>query len=35
MKTDKFFPDCYYYSDNNIYYFRGLIASSKIRKYKK
>lgn len=34
MKTDKFFPDCYYYSDNNIYYFRGLIASSKIRKYK-
>ena len=34
IKTDKFFPDCYYYSDNNIYHFRGLIASSKFRKYK-
>jgi len=35
MKTDDFFPGCYYRIENGIHHFNGIIASSKITKSKK
>jgi len=34
MKTNDFFPGCYFRTNGETYHFNGLIASSRIRKYK-
>ena len=33
MHKYPFFPDCYFYCKNNVYYFSGLIASLRIINY--
>ena len=35
MKKGEFFPNCYFYKKDDIYYFSGLIASLRILDYKK
>ena len=30
MKTDNFYPDCYYFINDNVHYFKGIIATSRI-----
>ena len=34
MKDELFFPNCYMYEKDNIIYFNGIIASSRIKQYK-
>jgi hypothetical protein len=31
MNTTDFFPDCYYYIKDGLYYFRGIIASLRMK----
>ena len=35
MNTDDFFPDCYYFIDNNTHSFQGIIASTRMIQYGK
>jgi hypothetical protein len=35
MKTDDFFPGCYYRREDDTYYFNGIIASHRVTKFKK
>ena len=35
MKHDEFFPGCYFYKKDNVYYFGGLIASLRVLDWKK
>jgi hypothetical protein len=35
MSTDDFFPGCYYRIEDDIHYFNGIIATSRVTKYKK
>jgi len=35
METEGFFPGCYYRVEDGVHYYNGIIASSKVTKYKK